>query len=249
MDKNSIKITSKISSEFNTDIVIKGKKYHIQTEAGGAKKPFIITRIFIGGELISTKKTDYKDILKAPDMKKRLEELMYRQHRMAVSMHKYEKSKESKTPSDYIDEAETLLRRKNSKSALKLLEDALVEHPGDPFLLSYCGCLEAIVDKKYKEGIGKCLSALDALKGKLPFGEEFFIPVFHLNLGRACLAAGRKKEAVSAFKAGLSVDKGNPDLLWEMKKIGMRKPPPIPFLERANPINKYIGMLIHRLSK
>lgn len=35
--------------------------------------------------------------------------------------------------------------------------------------------------------------------------------------------------------------------LWEMKKIGARRKPPIPYLKRTNPINKYIGILLHKL--
>ncbi len=78
---------------------------------------------------------------------------------------------------------------------------------------------------------------------------EVFYPTFYLNLGRAYIAAGKKKDAVFAFQKGLSYDEENKDLLWEARKIGMRRAPAIPYLKRTNPINKYIGMILHKLGK
>ena len=80
----------------------------------------------------------------------------------------------------------------------------------------------------------------------MPFGSEFFYPIFYLNLGRAYLKGNRKKDAVQAFQEGLKSDPGNRDLLWEIKKIGERRKPPLSFLSRSNPINKYIGMLLYK---
>ena len=83
----------------------------------------------------------------------------------------------------------------------------------------------------------------------MPFGSEFFYPVFYLNLGRACLKANKKKAAMEAFKNGLKTDPENRDLLWEIKKMGTRKNPPLPFLTRGNPINQYIGKMLYKSSK
>jgi hypothetical protein len=71
-------------------------------------------------------------------------------------------------------------------------------------------------------------------------------PVFYLNLGRAYLAAGKKKDAIDAFRKGLQYDNGNSDLRKELRGLGMRKKPPVPFLDRSNPINKYIGMILQK---
>ncbi len=70
--------------------------------------------------------------------------------------------------------------------------------------------------------------------------------MFNLNLGRAHLAIGEKEEAIKAFKLGLRADPENKELLGELKKLGVRKSPPVPFLKRNNPINKYLGMLLRR---
>jgi len=150
--------------------------------------------------------------------------------------------------SEYFEEVQQLLRRGNGKSALNTLRHALEKFPADPFLLSYYGCLIAIVENKPGEGIKICEGAIQKLTSSMPFGSEFFYPIFYLNLGRAYLKGKKKKEAVQAFQEGLKNDPENKDILWELKKMGTRKPAPLPFLSRSNLINKYIGMLLYKPS-
>lgn len=249
MKKNIVKMTSKLGAEFDSEVVIGKEKYLIQTESGGAKKPLIITRVYMNGQILLTRKTDYGDIVDEPDSKQKVRELMQRQHQLVTETLKAEKLKKTKTTSDYLGEVKDLLRSKNKKRALRVLSDALQEYPTDPFLLSYYGCLEAVANKNYKVGIDICHEAIEGLKKRVPFGEEFFYPVFYLNLGRACLAAGKKEEAVNAFQRGLETDGENKDLLWEVRKLGLRRKPVVPFLRRSNPINRYIGQLVHSLKK
>lgn len=245
MKKKEIKITSARGAEFDTEIIVGKEKYIVQTENSGPRKPFITTRIYKNGQILFTKRSDYKGVLEKLDAERKVLELMHRQHEAAIDSLKAEKEK--KTTSDYLDEVRDRLKIKNKRGALRLLSEALEKYPGDPFLLSYYGCLEAIANKNYKYGIDTCLMAIENLKKKVPFGEEFFYPVFYLNLGRAYFAAGRKKEAVEAFNKGIKVDGENRDLLWELRKLGMRRKPPVPFLKRSNPINKYMGRLLHAL--
>jgi tetratricopeptide (TPR) repeat protein len=149
----------------------------------------------------------------------------------------------------YMDDVKTLFAKKNYKSAIAMLDEALHYHPNDAFLLSYRGCLDAVVDKNYRAGIKTCKKALNAVRDNLPFGQEFYLPPLYLNLGRAHLAAGEKDAAVKAFSEGLKLDESNKDIKWEMRKLGDRKPPPVSFLSRSNPINKYIGMMLHKMKK
>lgn len=48
---------------FNSDITVKGKSYHVQTEDWGQKNPFIVTRVFTGGAVVTTIKKAYSDLL------------------------------------------------------------------------------------------------------------------------------------------------------------------------------------------
>lgn len=249
MDKKTIKITSKRGSEFDSEVITDKEKYLIQTEDCGEKRPIVVTRIYLNGQILLTRKTDYSDMLEAADREERVQELMMKQHRQAINTVKAGKFKAAKTTSEYLDEVKDLLKGKNKRSAFRLLTEALEQYPDDPFILSYYGCLDAIANKNFKEGIDSCLFAIEALKKKVPFGEDLFFPVFYLNLGRAYLAAGKRKEALGAFSQGLAVDSHDKDLLWEVRKLGIRQKPPVPFLKRSNPINRYIGKMLHAMKK
>lgn len=49
---------------FNSDIQVKGKPYHVQTEDWGAQNPFVVTRVFCSGAVIKTIKTPYAEALR-----------------------------------------------------------------------------------------------------------------------------------------------------------------------------------------
>ena len=249
MKKNTIQITSKHGTEFDSEVILGQEKYLVQTEWGGAQKPHITTLVYLKGQVLFTRKTDCGDIMNSPDMPSEVRERMVGQHQSAIATLKAEKSAKTKTTSDYLDEAKNFLKTKNKRAALRVLNEALEHYPDDPFILSYYGCLEAVANKNYTHGIETCHMALETLKRGVPFGQEFFYPVFYLNLGRAYLAAGKKEEALGAFNKGIKLDGENKDLIWELKKLGMRKKPVVPFLNRSNPINKYIGMLLHSSKK
>lgn len=249
MGKNIIRMTSRLDTEFDSEVVIGKEKYLIQTENNGPKKPLIITRVYLNGQIVLTRKTDYGDVADSPGSEQKVRELMKEQHRSTAEAIKAEKLKKEKSTSDYLGEVKDLLRNKNKKRALRVLNEALEKYPDEPFLLSYYGCLLAVVSKNYKTGIDVCHNAIEVIKKRVPFGEEFFYPVFYLNLGRAYLAAGKKAEAITAFNKGLEIDIENKDLLWEMRKLGLRRKPAVPFLRRSNPINRYIGQLLHSLKK
>jgi tetratricopeptide (TPR) repeat protein len=149
-------------------------------------------------------------------------------------------------PADYLRAVKAHLRSGKQKDAFGLLLQAALQFPDEPLILSYYGCLQALVDKKCRSGVETCKRAIALFKEKESFGEEVLYPVFYLNLGRAYLAAGKKKDAIDAFHKGLQYDNGNNDLRKELRGLGMRKKPPVPFLDRSNPINKYIGMILQK---
>lgn len=50
---------------FNSDIQIRGKSYHVQTEDWGQHNPFLVSRIYSDGAVLTTVKTPYHEALKA----------------------------------------------------------------------------------------------------------------------------------------------------------------------------------------
>ena len=247
--KSEIRLTSHISPEFSSNITVNNASYHVQTEDMGVKTSKIISNIYLKGEIVFTKKSDYSHLTKLKNYSDKLASLMDRQHKSVINQFMTEEAGKQKLKPEYFEEVQNLLRKGNKKAALNTLRDALEKFPGDPYLLSYYGCLIAVIENRTKEGVTICEDAIKLLNTSMPFGSEFFYPVFYLNLGRTYIKAKKKKAAVQAFQEGLKNDPENKDLLWEMKKIGTRERPPLPFLARSNPINKYIGMLLYKPSK
>ncbi len=66
---------------FNHNIKHRGKAYHVQTEDSGLGNPHIITHLFVGGNIIASKKTGYADIVGAENLAQVVRELMEEQHK------------------------------------------------------------------------------------------------------------------------------------------------------------------------
>jgi tetratricopeptide (TPR) repeat protein len=205
--------------------------------------------VYLKGQIIYSKEIDYGHNMDALPPDKTVRELMQKQHELAIGILKAEKTMAETTVSGFLEEVKALLGRNEEENALRVLSEALEHYTDNPFLLSYYGYLKAVVKKSYKEGILACTKALETLKQKVPFGEEFFYPVLYLNLGKAYLAAGRKRQAVDAFQKGLELDTENSELRKMLRTLGARRRPAIPFFERSHILNKYIGMLSHKFKK
>jgi len=165
-----------------------------------------------------------------------------------------EPNKDNKKPDEYFREVKNHLRHGKQREALTLLQGAIAIYPNEPTLMSYYGYLLATVDKKYRVGIDTCLKAIESLKTLEKKCElqdlSRAYPVFYFNLGRAYSVASKREESLHALHKGLSYDPGNSDIKKELQKMGVRrKKPPVPFLDRSNPINKYIGIALYRRKK
>src|SRR5260370_36732603 len=55
--------------------------YHVPTEASGVSSRHIITRRFVGGNIVASKKTSYADIVSAEHLPEIVRELMEEQHK------------------------------------------------------------------------------------------------------------------------------------------------------------------------
>jgi tetratricopeptide (TPR) repeat protein len=266
MTEKQIKITSH-TQDFSAKINLEGETYLIDSENLGIKNPHIITRAYKKGMIVYSHKINYKDILNKPDFDKRLSDLLKRQQQIAIEALKVEKVipekthkeddikerekivTQKRTYKEYVNEVESLISKNIQEEALELLTEAMRHYPNNPVILSYCGYIEARVNRQYADGIKICRQSFKILKEQMSLGEGFFLPVLYLNLGRAYLTANKKKEAYYSFQKGLDIDKKNENLLKELKKIGIRRKPFFPFLKRSNPLNKYIGMLTYDLKK
>lgn len=71
-------------SGINTDIEHEGKIYHVQTEDGGQHNPVIVTHLFAGGAILSSRKISYADILQAGPNPDAIREMMKEQHQAMI---------------------------------------------------------------------------------------------------------------------------------------------------------------------
>ena len=70
---------------FNTDIKHNDKVYHIQTEDKGLQNPYIESLVYVGGEILASKKTSYADQLKSGIDEKSIGGLMEQQHKTMIA--------------------------------------------------------------------------------------------------------------------------------------------------------------------
>lgn len=102
--------------------------------------------------------------------------------------------------------------------------------------LSYFGLALAMIQKKYKPAIELCTRAMNL---------EFYNPDHYINLTRVYTAAGKRKKAIETAEAGLKVHPEYDGLIAVRQSLGVRARPPVPFLDRTNPINVSLGQARH----
>jgi len=144
---------------------------------------------------------------------------------------------------EYLKAARAQLRDGRLKEAYSVVLKACSAYPTHPLILSYYGWLQAVVDKKPRSGVTFCRRAFTNFKTSDPHIAGSVYPILYLNLGRTLLLSGRKKEAVDSFGRGLTYDRSHRELRKEMRLLGVRKRPVLPFLSRSNPLNRLLGKM------
>lgn len=70
---------------FNTDIKHNSRVYHIQTEDKGVLNPYVESLVYVGGEILASKKTSYAEELKSGVEDKWISRLMEQQHKTIIA--------------------------------------------------------------------------------------------------------------------------------------------------------------------
>ena len=143
-----------------------------------------------------------------------------------------------------IDEAVALTKEEDYLRALTIFLDVFGgEEPPSPMLssktatgLSHFGLCLALIQKKFKPAIDLCKRAIEL---------QFYNVDHYVNLARVYVAAGNRKKAIEAVEQGLKLHAEDETLLEVRKQLGVRAKPPVPFLDRAHPINVTLGQARH----
>lgn len=70
-------------SGYNTDVEHQGTRYHVQTEDKGPKLGLIVSLIYVGGEILASKRTSYEDLIHDGKVDEAaLAERLQRQHKL-----------------------------------------------------------------------------------------------------------------------------------------------------------------------
>jgi tetratricopeptide (TPR) repeat protein len=92
------------------------------------------------------------------------------------------------------------------------------------------------MQRKFKPAIDLCKLAIEL---------QFYNADHYANLARVYIAAGNRKKAIDAIEQGLKSHAEDETLLEVRRQLGVRAKPPVPFLDRAHPINVTLGQARH----
>jgi tetratricopeptide (TPR) repeat protein len=122
------------------------------------------------------------------------------------------------------------------EAAIKLEKRFGVDRPQARYLSHYGLCLGTVMERRH-EGVRYCKEAAEI---------ENYNADIQCNLGRVLLSAGLRKDAYRAFIRGLRADPGHGGIVRELKAMGMRRRPVLPFLSRDNRLNIILGKMRSR---
>lgn len=123
-----------------------------------------------------------------------------------------------------------------TQSALALLERALKQND-NPALYSSLGYCLAKERGQVQKGYDLCKNSLELAPDN---------PLHYLNLAKIHLMTRHKSEALDVLREGLSKAESL-EIAALLVEIGPRKPPVFSFLSRENPLNRWLGLILHRM--
>jgi tetratricopeptide (TPR) repeat protein len=100
--------------------------------------------------------------------------------------------------------------------------------------LSYYGLCLGLEQSDVHEALRFCREAVTL---------EGYNADIRCNLGRVLLRAGRLREAHAALAKGQQIQPSHAGIRTALKKMGVRRPPVVPFLTRGHPLNRLLGRI------
>ncbi len=105
-----------------------------------------------------------------------------------------------------------------------------------PRYLSYYGMCLAREARKLGHG-----TELSRVAGNA----EFYNPDLYCNLAKVLGAASRRREAYQVLLRGLKWERSHAGIVRELRSMGRRRKPVLPFLSRTNPLNVLLGRMTY----
>jgi tetratricopeptide (TPR) repeat protein len=138
-----------------------------------------------------------------------------------------------------LDDGRALLEQ-DAKAAHQIFEKAYRRNLNDPRVLSNYGLTLVLIEGDRQRGIRFCEEAVR----RGPATTEMLV-----NLARALVVTRNKEQAVRALRKAMELSPDDPRVTAEFATLGLRRPPPIPWLPRNFFLNKWIGKLTWKYSR
>ncbi len=139
-----------------------------------------------------------------------------------------------------LERSRAAWREGRTREALALAEAAYIETreiagapPQAGVVLAWYGWLLGVVGGDRDRGLALVREAID---------RTFWEPRVFEYAARLMLAIGDRRGALDAIEQGLRLARGDRELTALRQQLGVRRPPPIPFLDRSHPLNRRLGL-------
>jgi Flp pilus assembly protein TadD len=131
-----------------------------------------------------------------------------------------------------------MLRDARPHTALAHFRKAADLEKNNPYYLSFVGVSLARAERNWKTSLELCESALTMKHNEAQL---------YLNLAEVYTSAGRREEALMTLDRALASVGPLARIQQARQKLGRRRSPALPFLDRQNFLNKQLGFLRHRI--
>lgn len=224
-------------------ISVKGITYYVRTAFIPNNSPFLITNAFINRTVVESMKLAIPVKRQIPINV--IKKLIKQEHKKMTEKLKLKHVNARTSQADNMRKIRRYISAGRLKDALTLTEDTLLLYPNNPSFMSFQGYLRAAVHNELKHGLDTCKKAMELFHSMMK-GNEGYLSYFYLNIGRTYVLSGKKDLAITAFNKGMKYDSRNKEIIIEIARLGRRKSPPIPYLERGHTVNKYLGLFLSR---
>jgi hypothetical protein len=75
----------RVITGYNTDVKHNNRVFHIQTEDKGDSSPYVESLVYVGGQILATRKTSYAELIESGRDDRAVQELMEQQHRTMIA--------------------------------------------------------------------------------------------------------------------------------------------------------------------
>jgi tetratricopeptide (TPR) repeat protein len=131
-----------------------------------------------------------------------------------------------------------MLRDARPINALAHFRIAADLEKNNPYYISFVGVSMARAERNWKPALELCELALTM---------KYNDAQLYLNLAEVYTSAGRREEALIILDRGLASLGPHPRIKQARMKLGSRRSPALPFLDRQNILNRQLGILRHRI--